>query len=195
MKFNADIDRFIKEVYENGEYGYLFKRLTVIDVGCNVGAFSLWIQPLASEIYAIDISEQNIQNLNQTIDDNLIKNIKTFMCGISGKTEIRTVTESGNSWSGGWSLGKGSLTVPTFSLGYFMAKEGIEFADIVKIDTEGAEVEILSALDFPWGKVNTICGELHHDLSTNSRREVRPIFEEHGYRYFEFPNNQFVGRL
>jgi len=56
----------------------MFKRLKVIDLGCNVGAFSLWIYPQADKIWAIDSEKEHLDNFNETIKDNKLDKIQTF---------------------------------------------------------------------------------------------------------------------
>lgn len=160
---NADTDRFVREVIEQNEYSFLFHNLTVIDIGCNIGTFSLWIHKLAKIIYAIDISKENIANLDKTLLDNGISDIKTFNCAIAGSTGMRHYEEHGTAGNGGWWLTGNDETpeIQSYSLNDFMIKEKIDHIDILKVDVEGFEQEILGASDFPKDKVSWIVGEQH----------------------------------
>ena len=79
MIIHCESVRYIWEVLENQEYNFLFNDLTVFDIGCNIGTFSLWIYPHAQRIYAVDMSEEHINNFNKTIRDNELKNITTYI--------------------------------------------------------------------------------------------------------------------
>jgi FkbM family methyltransferase len=188
MIINYDNDRFIKEVLDGDEYGYLFKDLTIIDLGCNIGTFSLRMQDKASMIYAIDIGQSNIDQLNKTIQDNKFTNIKTYTLGISGKTGKRGIEKRAGAEIGAWSLNKteDDSGIMTYTLNEFMLKEKIEFVDVLKIDIEGGEDEVFHAPDFP-KTINTIIGE-RHNLS------VVEVLTSKGYRYKEYKHEHFIAR-
>lgn len=190
MTINCDVDRFVREVLEHDEYGFLFRDLTVVDIGCNVGTFSLWLSKLAKQIYAIDISKQNIDNFNLTIDQNQLTNIQTFVCGIAGNTRMRKVRKDDSPGGGAWALTNNdeSDEVQTYSLADFMNKEGITHVDVLKIDTEGAEEEITGASDFPHDKVSWIIGEDH------GNQNVKSNLEKLGYTITYSPHGKFLAR-
>lgn len=191
MNIYCDTTRYLYEVFEKGEYSYLFDNLTILDVGCNIGAFSFWIYPRAEIIHAIDLSYDNIANLNQTIKANNLDRIKTYCCAISAKDGTRTATVADFPGDGSGMLiesntgNKKTFEVDSFSLNSFMSKNSISRADILKLDVEGAEYEILQAEDFP--KIPTIIGEWH----INS---LGDIFHKLNYSYKEW-GSHFIARL
>ena len=83
MIINCDTTRFIWEVLENGEYSFMFDHLRVLDLGCNIGTFSLWIYPRADVIYAVDAEQRNIDLFNETIKENRMDKIKTYVERVS----------------------------------------------------------------------------------------------------------------
>lgn len=78
MIIHLDTTRFVWEVFENGEYHFAFRNLRVIDLGCNIGTFSLWIYPMVKEIHAIDKEQKYIDLFNKSIKDNGMNKIKTY---------------------------------------------------------------------------------------------------------------------
>lgn len=78
MIIHCDTTRFIYEVLENQEYKFLFDGLNVLDLGCNIGTFSLWIYPHANRIWAVDDKQENIDLFNKTIKDNEMKSVNTY---------------------------------------------------------------------------------------------------------------------
>lgn len=194
MKIDVDSDRFVREVIEQNEYAFLFKDLTVIDLGCNIGTFSFWIYKLAKEIHAIDMVPENIESLNKTIVENNLPNIYPYCIAIAGDTNSRKYTKDPILGGGGSEIrSDGEKTTECTTLRQFMIDNKIEYADVLKMDVEGMEEEILSA-DFPNEKIGTIVGELHLNGMTVKRREVKGLVEKLGYKYTEYPNNHFIAR-
>jgi FkbM family methyltransferase len=161
-------ERFINDVIINHEYKRLFENITVVDIGANIGTFSFWIYPFAGRIYAIEPTNAYYTML-ETIKHNKLDKIKAYECAISSGTGKRWMKGEvnkdghGGEWSFKDSGGNFTKEVQTYSLKEFMDKEGINYIDILKIDTEGAEYEILNAGDFPKDRVHTIIGECHGD--------------------------------
>ena len=164
LTVHLDSFRYLWEVLENNEYSFLFKDLIVMDLGCNIGAFSLWIEPFASRIHAIDMNERAISLLNKTIKDSEIKNIKTYVAKIDGVD----------------------------GLAGFMSGHNIPHLDVLKIDIEGDELGVVNKDDFPHDRIHTIIGEHHY--SDASARAFQDRISKLGYRYTELPSNHFIAR-
>lgn len=132
MIIHTNSFRYLWEVLEGQEYSFLFKDLVVVDLGCNVGSFSLWIYPLAKEIYAVDMDEGCIHNLRQTIDANGYNKIRVFTERIQG------------------------------GAGAFLDRHGIPKVDVLKMDIEGDELDVVNDPNFPKDRIQTIVGEHHY---------------------------------
>src|SRR3972149_147688 len=78
MLIHCDTTRYIWEVLEGAEYSPIFDKLVVMDLGCNIGAFSLWIYPKAKSIHAIDMDNNNLDLFRKTISDNRLENITLY---------------------------------------------------------------------------------------------------------------------
>jgi FkbM family methyltransferase len=194
MIIDVDSDRFVKEVIEGNEYSYLFKNLVVVDVGCNVGTFSLWIRKLAREIHAIDMVPEIIENFNETIKKNKIDNIKTYCIAITGSNLQRKYKKDPLlGWGASQIAEDGESLTNCATLRQFMDAHKIEHIDVLKLDVEGLEREILSASDFPKDKVSTIIGEVHADKD-NRRIKVRGVLQEMGFSYIELVKMHFLAR-
>jgi len=142
--------RFIKELIEDEEYRLAIKDKIVIDIGANIGLFSIYVYPFASVIYAIESLSHNYNNLIKTIDRNRLENIKPFHLAISNIEGETGLYLEGNDYASGNILGHGQLTetVSTTTLAKFMRNNNIEYVDVLKCDTEGAEENIFLAEDF-----------------------------------------------
>lgn len=164
LTVHLDSFRYLWEVLENNEYSFLFKDLIVMDLGCNIGAFSLWIEPFASRIHAIDVDEYAISLLNKTIKDSEMEKIKTYIAKIDGVN----------------------------GLAGFMSGHNIPYIDVLKMDIEGDELDVVNSEDFPYDRVQTIIGEHHYSGTLAQRFQDR--LSTLGYRYAELPNNHFIAR-
>lgn len=188
MIINCDTDRFVHDVIEGNEYSMLFKDLVVVDVGCNIGTFSLWIAKCAMEIHAIDIAEENTTNLYKTIADNSIDNIYVYTAAITGFDGRVGVSRQGDPGMGGFCVTTGDL-IPSFTLSTFMDVNDIPYIDVLKLDVEGAEKDIIQCESFPFTKISTIVGEWHYTLD-----DIKVPLEAHGFRVSTDKQNHFVAR-
>lgn len=190
MIIHCDTTRFILEVLERGEYSFMFDDLTVVDLGCNVGAFSMWIYPRASVIHAVDLSVANIEHLNKTIKDNGLGKIKTYCCAIAGETGTRKSMDPSAPGDGSWQLSEsGNVAVDAYSLSDFLLRNGINKVDVLKMDVEGAEKEILEVPNFPTNKIDTIVGEFH--IGTE---DIDRLLRNVGYSCTIYPGGHFAAR-
>lgn len=161
MIIHCDSVRYIGEVLEGQEYSFLFKDLTVLDIGCNIGAFTLWIYPFVSRIWAVDMEQSHIDNLSKTKRDNGLDNLTIIRerVGIDG------------------------------TLAQLMSGHAINNIDVLKLDVEGDELAIVNSPDFPTDRIATIIGEHHYNgFQLN---EFQDRLQKLGYRYTEYPNNHF----
>jgi len=165
----GDLNRYYNEVLINQEYRDVppgnFE--TVVDLGANLGMFSMWIYERTQRIYAIEASEANYRNLAQTVRVNDLNKIQPFHLAIAGKAGTRTLVSDGD--CGGYTIymppkpGASAQTVQAMTLNEFLDLNRIQRVDILKIDVEGAENEIFTADDFPKAipKLPYIIGEFH----------------------------------
>jgi FkbM family methyltransferase len=170
-----EIDRFIKEIIINEEYEKWIdlvrlkgkKDLVIMDIGCNIGAFSLKMYDRAKKIYAIDVSPACINLLKQTIDYNKLDKIIPIQIGLSGKNEPREFTKLSKTDGNIHFIDLGE-TAETITLATLFEKYNIDHVDLLKIDVEGAEELIFEALDVVKlkGKIGAIIGE--HGRNTES---------------------------
>lgn len=160
-------ERFITEVYLNGEYEKVLKLvgkdkgkdLVVMDVGCNIGTFSFSIYDRAKKIYAIDFSKGCIDLLKQTIEYNKLDKIVPIQMALAssnGVCQVTSITET----NGSPMFGAG-VEVPSMTLATLFKEYNIPYVDVLKIDVEGAEKQIFAAEDFKTlkGRIKSVIGE------------------------------------
>jgi FkbM family methyltransferase len=142
---------------------------TVLDIGANIGIASVYFATVFpnATIHAFEPEPRNCEVL--MANANAVGRIKVhpFALGAEdGELELFDSEDKAN--LGGFSAhGLGvnpsrSKPVPMRHAGRAVAALGILRADVLKIDTEGAECEILTAMDRAFlGRVRVIMGELH----------------------------------
>jgi FkbM family methyltransferase len=164
---------------------------TVVDVGANVGAWSLMAAELfpRAMVYALEVVPETAATLRARVGQ--YDRIKPFNLGLAAHTgtlSLRytatasthaTFTDYPHRWGGD------RLECPVMRGDEFLASEGINSVDYLKIDVEGAEHLVLQGFEsllrerrvrfiqFEYGRVNI----LTHFLL----RDFHQLFEGYGY--------------
>jgi FkbM family methyltransferase len=135
---------------------------TVIEVGANLGYYALLEARKVKKVYAIEPIAESVKALRESVKLNGYKNIEVYQLAISDKDGQSEITTSARSnWATMVDL-KGtragyqekfnrfkSVTekIETMTLDSFVEREGIGRVDLIRMDTEGYEVEIIRGMD------------------------------------------------
>lgn len=115
----------------------------VIDIGANIGSFSIFAANLGTTVYAIEPEPHNLSALKTNIDlNNMNSVIHVCPYAISDYKGTAVISDSG----GGSTIkddGIFGAEVEVMSLDNFFTLYNIESVDVLKIDVEGAELEII----------------------------------------------------
>jgi FkbM family methyltransferase len=132
--------------------------MTVLDIGANIGFYAFIEAQRVSKVYAVEPVEYNFNLLEKNIGLNNFKNISTYRLAIGGTTgmvKINTSTRCNwativeerqrtQDYSERWDrFKKGSEIVPISKLDDFIDKYSISKVDMIRMDVEGAEVDII----------------------------------------------------
>lgn len=161
----ADDDRFIREILIEDEYKYLYDYDTVVDLGANIGTFSLWIYDRAKRIFAVEPNPKPMELLRKTIDDNKLDKIIPVEVAITGTDGYRRLKNTDDLVYGSGEINDNEgIIVKCMALDTFMVEQKISFIDLLKVDIEGCEVELFSSPGFKnvAHKISTIVGEYHN---------------------------------
>lgn len=135
-----------------GSYNVPFNPTTppvILDIGANVGAFCRWAVKRwpGCTIYAYEPCPENFDRLRQTVDSLRLRNQEITISNVAvAEKEGTAKLNEGEFNCGEWSLmtsplpGKRTVEVQT------IAAMTLPKADILKIDAEGAELEIIASL-------------------------------------------------
>jgi FkbM family methyltransferase len=195
-KIYCEDPRFIEEVYNLKEYSFADNDKTdnvVIDLGSNIGTYSMYIYPRAKVIYAIEPSPE-FDLLERNVEENKLDRIKAFKMAISGDNGTAMMCK--NAGTGSWKLGNAdnmpTTKVVTRTLFTFMDEHGINHVDMLKIDAEGAEIEIFSSPDFVKvrDRIDLIFGEYH-----GNSEKLKGILELNNFEVsFIYDKPHFIAR-
>lgn len=130
----------------------------VIDGGANIGSFSLfvkWLRPLA-QIIAIEPSAGNLGYLRRNLADNKVQGVEILPVALGAA--------AGETWIGGETSdglrtgSRGSECVKVVTLGDVIQ----EPVDLLKLDIEGAELDVIRGAGKALSMVNRVVIEYHH---------------------------------
>lgn len=161
----------------------------VVDVGSNIGSFSVYAAQLAKlgVVYSLEPVTSNFEILKQNLNLNKIRNcipIKKALTGSSGKREIfvQMNDTSMHSFYNPKGIAE-KVLVDTLSLDDFMRIYHIEFIDFLKMDCEGSEYEILyNTNESIFEKIGKISMECHPLYGRNSIDSMKNFLTSKGYK-------------
>jgi FkbM family methyltransferase len=190
---------YIPQLYDRWERECVLSRLhegaTFVDVGSNIGVYSLWAAKGVGErgrVIAIEAEPRNYRRLVTNIALNgMTKRIKAFNAGVSDKDETLTLYLSGNDNSGGHTFSESvhtknmpdTISVSCRPLMSLLEEAKVTRVDLMKLDIEGFEQRVLSQFfrdaaansslrprfilcEFYWGR-SSEPGSLDHVLLQN----------------------------
>lgn len=118
----------------------------VVDVGANIGDFTLAMRDLAGKIVAVEPAEENFSALSTNIGINDIDNaIPVRLAAHDQEEEIFLQGESSNMYV---AEGKRGQSVKGMPLDLIVRRLGFESVDLMKIDVQGHEIPVLSGMHY-----------------------------------------------
>jgi FkbM family methyltransferase len=201
-------EAFVQNVITNLEYnsqGYEIRSgETVVDVGANIGTFTLLASRavgVEGRVFAFEPESENYALLRENVAHNGCLNVtaeRVAVAGQIGQMTLHHANEGGfhslhaNRLSGS----RSAEEVDALTLKYLLDRHGITHCDLLKVDCEGAEYEILYNLpDDCWARISKIVMEYHGiDRDTTQDRAradaLATYIEGHGFHidtYEVFP--------
>ena len=163
----------VREVLDRQIYMYLRDSpenvTTLVDVGCNVGAFLLWARrrwPSLQTVFAYDPNESALELASENAawaEDSIVHAAVTI--------DPRPLFKEEMDWGGSRTYGQSEgVHVPRIH------PRDLPPADVLKVDAEGVEVEVFSHYQH-WADVKILCFEYHE---TRFRKTLMSIAAEAG---------------
>ncbi len=144
-----------KHVYEN-KFLQIFEDSIIFDVGANSGVMSLFFAAKAKKgfVYSFEPTHYALGKLKRNLELNpgLANRIELYQCFVSSKTKTVSDLTAYSSWplsktTNSHKLHKGvikpSAGVGSVSIDDFCREKKLKSVNIIKIDTDGHEMEVL----------------------------------------------------
>ncbi|MGL4439207.1 MAG: FkbM family methyltransferase [Bosea sp. (in: a-proteobacteria)] len=175
--------------------GYRF-----IDIGANVGAYSLFVAARAgrdARVLAVEPQPGVFAKLAINISLNPFGTIKAVACAVADKAGDLTLfldarNEGESSMRTLRSSDANAVKVPAVPLAQLLSSEGFEHVDAMKIDVEGAEDLILEPFLVPahtslWPRLLIL-----EDSTSKWNMDLRSLIEHSGYKLIKQTRLNFV---
>ncbi len=172
-------DIWLYESYTGGKY-QIQEDSTVIDIGANVGVFTLLAAQKARKVFAFEPYRASFDYLLKNVSENGLDNVVAFNCAVAegrGKRRLRVQTEcTANSL---WGPCSGSeVDVACITLTDIFDSNAIEFCDLLKLDCEGSEFEILfSTPEAYLRRIGRISMECHNGVTSSTHSDMQRFLE------------------
>lgn len=135
----------------------------VVDVGANLGAFSLYAAAKKCSVFSYEPCEENYLLLEQNIKQNSLENVHSYKQAIAASEGNRSLYlhDTNSCVHSFYGTGR-AVEVECTTLQNAFKASNINNCDFLKIDCEGAEYEIFESLDEDFLKrIKSICLEYH----------------------------------
>jgi len=186
------------------------KNLVILDIGANIGLFSLYAKDSASKVISIEPTPSH-QKLFEKICGKY-ENIKLVKAALSNKNEnVEFYTCNQNSTQNSLIKGRGTavgesppeenkVTVRGLTFETLLKEHDIDHVDFCKIDIEGSEMIAITeeTLKPVYDKIDKMFIEVHSTYSgsdmnwvddlISNRKKIEKILDNVGYRYSVLPS-------
>lgn len=190
-------------VFARSEYGSLGRGTThLVDIGANIGSVTLdraWSDPRV-KVDAYEPNPPTFDSLDRNIRENALQSrVRLFREAVAGQ-DGNVLLWSGessvlSSTSAGPTIGGVSTSVPAVSLDHAIGRTGATHI-AVKIDAEGAEVEMLeSASDATLAAIDEVALEYHDSIVPGAEARCHAVLVRAGFVCRSLPFNAHQGIL
>lgn len=187
------------ERYTAGPVGEVARHGTVVDIGAQIGLFSLYVSRAvqANRIICVEPEPLNFELLAKNISANHIEGatlVEAAIAGYSGERRIYT-SRSNTGGHGFYARGGSSRLIRAVSLSELFRSSGISACSLLKMDCEGAEMEILeNTPDELLSNVSAISVEYHLDVYSRERLDQSKLrLERLGFLLEIRPTSKTLG--
>jgi len=181
--------RIVKSIFTKQNYVNDFVAIptgsVVVDVGANVGAFSIFAARWAARVVAFEPEPGNFACLQRNIELNNLGSVRALNMAVANTTGTQQfcVAEQQHSGSHSFFLERydEAIDVETICLEDLLEKEGLGVIDFLKLDCEGMEIDILNGLSVAVSRRITRIALEFHGSTGASGQELAATMDRLGY--------------
>lgn len=178
------------EIYDDRDYDRLPDFIPregwiVLDVGANAGIFAVQQANRGARVYAFEPNPHSYRRLTKTAAanglDGQITSVNSAVGAEAGRGALVVPhgwTSNGMVVSGAGPAEAGAVSVPVDTLDHLVSTLALDHVDLLKIDTEGAELDVLRGGERALTTVARIVLEYH---SWDKLTDVRALLQAHGF--------------
>ncbi|HEY8686949.1 MAG TPA: FkbM family methyltransferase [Chloroflexota bacterium] len=136
----------------------------VVDVGANIGMFSIWQARRGALVIAYEPHPRAFANLLTNLEANGVESrVKCVNAAVGSSRRDSWLSTAGGSTSAHLSNGQSGdgFVVPTITLDESLATHDFEAVDLLKIDVEGAELDVIAGAGVTLERTNAVIIEVH----------------------------------
>lgn len=199
------LDQINNQMYDSLLTG---EEKVIIDIGGNVGLFSIWASDVAEKIYSIEPTKNHTDTFKELVSVLGINNIDVFKAAITDVTkEFELFTNSNNTTMNSLVFSDhstGSIgSVQGYGLNDFLLINNIESVDFIKMDIEGSEMKVIPSEQFKIAvpKIKKIFVEVHDfetpngiNLSRNTD-SIQKILTDYGFKTTRLSVDGVLGEI
>lgn len=185
------IAQILQEIYVSKVYEPILRGrsgLTILDLGANIGLFSLYSAQYAAKIIAVEPSSVIFKSLQKNIESNKLDQIVTPVQAAIGAENGKMELFGSDVNLTMFSAHRANIhnekteTVKQLGLNTLLDLHSLTHVDFLKMDIEGSEFEVLASDEFMKAskKIDFIMGEIHSWTGRNPQQCVQAL-EEAGY--------------
>ncbi|NWG36461.1 FkbM family methyltransferase [Nitrososphaera sp.] len=145
----------------------------VIDLGANIGLFTIHISDRVKKVIAVEPEPSNFRVLERAVKDNSLKNVTLFNMAVSDKMEIVKI----DGLSSLAKISEKGQPVQSDSLDAILERDDCKEVNVIKMDIEGYEAKVLKAFHH-WKAIREMIIEVH---SSEIRNEISELLTGNGF--------------
>lgn len=182
------------------EIAKMIKGEVFIDIGANIGVYSLSLFKLAKKIYAFEPEAENYKILINNLEINRIKNAQAYKIAISNRNtnKLPLFVNKGNRGLSSLKIPytEGKQMVGSITLDSFVKKNMITDIGLIKIDVEGSELDVLIGAPYTLNEIGPpILIELNGRILKLSNQTPVNLYEtliKYKYRAYQLQDTSLI---
>lgn len=149
-----ELVNLFKEVYQQGVYEEVNAEGTkvVVDLGAHIGDTAYYFSKVAEKIYAVEPNQEVFECLRRNVRDLKMEKVVPINKAVAARTgKSRLYCTEKNEVGASmipFTADKKGFDIETISMEDLFNEYKIEYADLVKMDIEGAEYEVIESESF-----------------------------------------------